>query len=665
MENYRFLLLTLGATIIGLLSFLLLSARNKSIGSTVLVFVNSLLTTIPAIYVLGGNVIDLSIDGSAFFGAIPIRIDALSSWFILIINFTCINGAIYGIGYTKPYSNQKSNFSLHWALYPVFHLSMIWVCMLQHSMLFLIAWELMSFSSLLLVIFDYEKKNTLKAGINYLVQMHIGVVFLSIAFICVYVSVGSFDFRAIGTFFNSHSNIGLFALFFIGFGIKAGFIPFHTWLPQAHPAAPSHVSGVMSGVIVKLGIYGIFRIVTFVRHDYIIIGEVVLGISLLSGLLGIFNAAVQRNYKKMLAYCTIENIGIIGMGIGLGLMGLGNDNVFLVVAGFGGALLHSLNHSLFKSLLFFAAGSVFQQTHTKNMEKLGGLIKQMPQTAWVFLLGAIAIGGLPPFNGFISEFILYRGFLEGVKSTNFSFITLMIISLASLAIIGGLSLLAFTKSFGTIFLGKPRSTLIHQPQEVSLIMLLPKYLIIAVMLSIGIFPQFYFAIAEKSVFSVFAIDNNLASNQLPSFVSSLSLIGMYSLLFFLLIITVYIVRSGFASKHSASYNVTWGCAYSAPKASMQYTGKSFSKSLAKLVGLAITERKNYPEITSAEIFPRDRHYSSYYIDNFTTTINKVANRMVFGMNYFQFMQNGKIQMYILYGLIFIVITFLGTVFNFI
>jgi NADH:ubiquinone oxidoreductase subunit 5 (subunit L)/multisubunit Na+/H+ antiporter MnhA subunit len=367
----------------------------------------------------------------------------------------------------------------------------------------------------------------------------------------------------------------------------------------------------------------------------------------------------------MLAYCTIENIGIIGMGIGLGLMGLGNSNAFLVVAGFGGALLHTLNHSLFKSLLFFSAGSVYQQTHTKNMEKLGGLIRQMPQTAWLFLIGSLAIGGLPPFNGFISEFILYRGFLEGVKSTGFYFTALMIVSIACLAIIGGLSLLAFTKSFGTIFLGSPRTVLEHKPHEVSVVMRIPQFIIVAVMLSIGICPQVYFSEAAQTVVSIFPSASFSYGNVLPSSVELLSRVGVYSLLFLVVAGVVYGIRNGFVRRHSEHFQPTWGCAYSAPNTGMQYTGKSFSKSLAKLVGLAVSEKKKYSEITSDEIFPKHRHYSSNYLDGFATYINLISDRLLFVMNYFQFIQNGKIQMYILYGLIFIVLVFLGSLFNFI
>ena len=538
--------------------------------------------------------------------------------------------------------------------------------MVQNGLVFLIVWEFMSISSFLLVIFEHQKKATLQAGINYLVQMHIGILFLSAAFIWVYFSEGSFEFSAIEKFFTSNQNLWLFFLFFVGFGIKAGFIPLHSWLPQAHPAAPSHISGVMSGVIVKLGIYGIFRIIFLLKQDYTVIGEVIIILSVLTGLYGILNAAVHRDFKKMLAYCTIENIGIIGIGIGLDLMGIGSGNTVMIILGFAGALLHTLNHSLFKSLLFFTAGSVYQQTHTRDMEKLGGLIHRMPQTAMLFLFGAMAIGGLPPFNGFVSEFLIYTGILLGIKSIGIAYITLMIFSLAGLALIGGISMLTFTKSFGTIFLGNPRTHLHQQPREVTLGMRLPQYFILIIMLSIGLFPQFYFSLVNKIVFKFIpgASSGNLLIPAL--LLNSMSAIGKFAMLFISLLILIFFIRKQFSGKHSVVEGLTWGCGYAVPTSKMQYTAKSFSKSLGKLLNFIVLEKKKYKEISATEIFPNERKYSSHYKDLFVTKIfNVIVDRLLYSMNYFQFIQNGKIQMYILYGVFFIVLVFLGTVFKFI
>jgi formate hydrogenlyase subunit 3/multisubunit Na+/H+ antiporter MnhD subunit len=538
--------------------------------------------------------------------------------------------------------------------------------MVQNGLAFLIVWELMSISSFLLVIFEHQKKATLKAGINYLVQMHIGVLFLAAAFIWVYYAEGSFEFSAIEKFFSSNPNLWLFVLFFVGFGIKAGFIPLHSWLPQAHPAAPSQISGVMSGVIVKLGIYGIFRMIFFLKQDYTLIGEIIITLSVLTGLYGILNAAVHRDFKKMLAYCTIENIGIIGIGLGIGLMGIGTGNSVMIILGFGGALLHTLNHSLFKSLLFFTAGSVYQQTHTRDMEKLGGLIRTMPQTGMLFLAGAMAIGGLPPFNGFVSEFLIYSGILLGIKSISILYISLMIFTLAGLALIGGISMLTFTKSFGTIFLGNPRTHLHQQPREVSLGMRLPQYFILIIMLSIGLFPQFYFSLVNEIVLR-FIPAVSVTSNLIPSsLLNSISSIGKFSMLFILLLLVIYAVRKSLSRTRQVSRSTTWGCGYAAPNARMQYTGKSFSKSLGKLLNFIILEKKKYKEISAAEIFPAERKHSSHYNDFFVTRIfNGIVDRLLYSMNYFQFIQNGKIQMYILYGIFFIVVVFLGTLFKFI
>jgi formate hydrogenlyase subunit 3/multisubunit Na+/H+ antiporter MnhD subunit len=664
MDNFWLIISSAIILGLGIISIPLFPSRIKAFVNFLFVLLVAITTSIPAINALMGNPVDFSLAGSAFFGDIPIRIDALSAWFILIINLTCINGAFYGIGYMKPYKEQKANLSLHWTLFLVFQSSMLWVCMLQHSLAFLIAWEIMSLSSLFLVIFEHEKKETLKAGINYMVQMHIGVAFLTVAFIGVYFSQGSFDFIAISDYFGANYNAWLFLLFFIGFGIKAGFIPLHSWLPQAHPAAPTHISGVMSGVIVKLGIYGILRVALMLQSELLLIGESVLIISILTGIFGILNASVHRDFKKMLAYCTIENIGIIGAGIGLFLIGVAFNNNMLIVIGLSGTLLHTLNHSLFKSLLFFSAGSVYQQTHTRDMEKLGGLIHKMPQTATLFLIGSIAIGGLPPLNGFISEFLIYNGFLEGINTIGLTHATLMILSLASLAFIGGLSILTFTKTFGTIFLGNPRQPLHDTPSEVSLWMRAPQYFIIVIMISIGLFPQFYFSVTLQLIQSVLPASNLI---DLESFVPMIALmgnVGKYSMLFLFLLVAIYLLRNYFVKLHPVQENTTWGCGYTAPNVHMQYTGKSFSKSLGKLMDIVVKEKKKYTEIEVGEIFPQTRNHNSHFVDFFENTIfNRVTKLLLKFLNYFQFIQNGKVQMYVVYGLFFILLVFFGTIFN--
>jgi formate hydrogenlyase subunit 3/multisubunit Na+/H+ antiporter MnhD subunit len=240
-------------------------------------------------------------------------------------------------------------------------------------------------------------------------------------------------------------------MFFIGFGLKAGFILLHTWLPEAHPAAPSHVSGIMSGVMIKLGIYGILRVSMYLQSDMYYIGIVLILYSAATGLFGVMMAIFQHDIKKLLAYHSIENIGIIGIGIGLGIFGNATGNTLISVAGYTGAILHTLNHSLFKSLLFYSAGSVIQQLHTRNIEKMGGVMKFMPYTALSFLIGSIAISGLPPFNGFVSEYLVYFSLFTGIGSLGFYPLLIFTVAMVSLVLIGGLAIFCFTKVFSIMF----------------------------------------------------------------------------------------------------------------------------------------------------------------------------------------------------------------------
>jgi formate hydrogenlyase subunit 3/multisubunit Na+/H+ antiporter MnhD subunit len=640
------------------------SAKIKPLLSIVSVSLVAAITGFIAVCVFRSGEIELLVNGGSFFGEIPVRIDALSAWFILIINFTSVTGVLYGAGYLKSSVVQSSVISYHWILYILFQSSMLAVCMVQHSIAFILSWEIMSLSSLLLVLFDYTNPKVIKAGINYLVQMHLSVAFLTVAFIWVYFKTGTFDFKGISSFFGSEVNTWLFLIFLLGFGLKAGFLGLHTWLPQAHPVAPSHISGVMSGVIVKMGIYGIFRIITFLQTDYVLLGNILITISLLTGLFGIMNAAVHRDFKRMLAYCTIENIGIIGIGIGVGLIGIGTGQAILGFLGFGGALMHVLNHSLFKSLLFFSAGSVYRQTHTHDMDKLGGLIKNMPKSAIIFLVGAIAIGGIPPLNGFISEFLIYCGILQGINSPGISQITLMIMAFAGMSLIGGISLLAFTKTFGTIFLGTSRQKLKPEPTEVSLFMLFPQYLIIGAMLIIAFFPGYFIGLTGTVLNKNAFPGINLNTIDITGYMSVMNNISLASAILIAIIALVFGLRWILTRASEKKYSPTWGCGYPVPSEKMQYTGKSFSKSFGKLFNFILIEKKSYSEIQKDETFPESRKYRTFYLDIFEAKIIDPALQVLTKFTErFQFIQNGKIQAYVIYGIVFILTIFIGTILN--
>ena len=369
--------------VILIFSFLIIWAKERRKGDIALlaVLISSGISSWIAIQALQGQSFEEKFYGGIIFGEIVIRADALSGWFILLTNFTMLTGILYGRHYMRAYEKSSSSISLHYISYILNHFAMIGIFCVQNMLGFLCIWEMMTISAFLMIIFEHGKMEILKAGINYLIQAHISITFLTLGFIWVSSYIGSYDFNAIAEYtLSAHPALSflLFLCFFIGFGIKAGFVPFHTWLPHAHPAAPSHVSGIMSGVIIKLGIFGILRILLLIKINYTEVGYTILVISVISGVYGVMLAIIQHNVKKLLAYHSIENIGIIGIGIGLGCLGLGTNNPFLIFAGFAGALLHTLNHSLFKSLLFYVAGTVYQATHTMDIEKLGGLIKKMP-----------------------------------------------------------------------------------------------------------------------------------------------------------------------------------------------------------------------------------------------------------------------------------------------
>lgn len=334
----------------------------------------------------------------------------------------------------------------------------------NNLIIFLLGWEMMAIGSFFAVIFEYDHMQVVKAGLNYFIQSHVAVLLITIVFVWSMTVSGSTTFDGLRSFFAASSpttQIVAMALLIAGFGFKAGLVPFHSWLPLAHPAAPSHISALMSGVIVKAGIYGVLRFGSMLSgsETQLPIGVTLLVIGVISGLYGILNAAEHRDFKRMLAYCTIENIGIISMGLGVGFIGLGVSNVILAVIGFGGAMLHTLNHAIFKALLFFGAGNVYVSAHSRNMEELGGLIKKMPKTAMIFLIGSLAIGALPPFGGFVSELMIYDGFLRGFRLDSIPVSTLMAVSGCALAVIGGVSMLAFTKTFGVIFLARRERSL--------------------------------------------------------------------------------------------------------------------------------------------------------------------------------------------------------------
>lgn len=612
-------------------------------------FTTSQTIEIPFVYLLNNEVL--------------LEIDNLSAFFIMVINFTTFTGLLYARGYLKPYLPVKNRIEMafHYFSFLWLHISLLLVVMIRDSLSFLIVWEIMSLVSFLLLIFESEKKETIKIGIQFLIQMHIALVFLMVAFIVAFVNTGTeFSFDGLSLYFASHNPFPLFLLFFIGFGIKAGFIPLHTWLPHAHPAAPSHVSGVMSGVIIKMGIYGILRVLSYIHHDLFGIGLFILIISLVSGILGVSLAIVQHDVKKLLAYHSIENIGIIGIGIGLGVIGLSQNMPDLTVLGFGGGILHILNHALFKSLLFHTAGSVYKQTHIRNIEQLGGLIKKMPKTAMLFLLGALAISGLPPFNGFISEFLIYSGMFKSLQSGSLFTDIILLFTFSGLAIIGGLAIFCFTKVFSIVFLGTARSDKTENVTEVEPAMLVPDFIIGFVILFIGLM-SFVMIQPLVGVVAIFT-DNASVLNEMKPILNKISL---SSGVFISIIGVLWLLRAWHQKRHKITQNDTWGCGYTAANPALhQYTATSYANNFAQLSSKLMNEKKEYKEFEVDEIFPKERIFKTHSSDIFEDKlVTKPTSKILNFLNKIAVFQTGKIQHYLLYAFVFIITVVLLTYFN--
>ena len=629
-----------------------INVRWKGMVTVAAVVILAALSSVIAVEAMSGKQIEFIFHGSLVTKEIPVRVDALSGFFILVINFTFLTGAFYGLQYMKAYRNQKANLSLHCISYILVQASLISICSLQNTIVFLIAWEIMALSSFMLIIFEHNKRDTLNAGINFLIQSHICIMFLMLGFIWVALETNSFDFKGITAYSTSGSLLTGFALFFcffIAFAIKSGFVPFHTWLPYAHPAAPSHVSGVLSGVIIKIGIYGIMRMLLLIKMDYLVTGYVILFFSLITGIYGVMLAIIQHNLKRLLAYHSIENIGIIGVGIGLGCIGIGKGNNTLIFLGFAGALLHTLNHSLFKSLLFYGAGNVYQATHTMDIEKLGGMGKSMSQTAFLFLIASLAICGLPPFNGFVSEFLIYNGMFTSLDSSDKTLLSWIVCSLFGLALIGGLAMLCFTKAFGAVFLGRARHHFHHSSKQDVIGKLAPMYAIVLLIIGIGLLPKVFITAFSKSV-SLFTA-SDLSSGHLPAGYA-LSMIGTCAAAFILLAGLVYFIRKRMTVNTPVEFSDTWGCGYVGSTEKMQYSASSYIRTYRKLAEPLLSIHKKKKEIEG--VFPKKGQQETHPYDKTEEWLIDRPLQLLKGFfNRFTFLQNGNLQFYILYGVVFI------------
>jgi hydrogenase-4 component B len=481
-------------------------------------------------------------------------IDRLSAFFIFLISVVSASVVIYSLNYVESASSGVRR-NLFVPLTTLFIVAMLLFVASDNAFSQLVFWELMSLVSFFLVMFNYEKAETAKSGLFYFVMTQMSTVFLLLAFSMIYIITGSFSLQPLSSI-SPLLNSSLFLALFIGFGIKAGIIPFHKWLPYAHSSSPSNISALMSGVMIKVAIYGLLRYLLLVLTPELWWGILILVFGTASAWLGVIYALKEHDIKRLLAYHSIENIGIILIGIGLYLIFQHYELSALAFLSLAAALLHTLNHAIFKSLLFLTVGSVVEETGTRDINQMGGLARKMPFTAVLFLVGAISISALPPLNGFVSELMIFQAFFQSFAIANPYVIILLFISLALFALTSALAAACFVKAFGMIFLAMPRSEKAKHAHEVPASMLIGPGILAALCIAIGV-----------ASFQVFKF---LGYNAPIPDLLGISVI----LLVFLGLVLVITLR---LSNRKSRVSPTWGCGQPSAESNSEYTASGFSE----------------------------------------------------------------------------------------
>ncbi len=592
-------------------------------------------------------------------------VDKLSAFFILVISTAAFAVSVYSLGYVREYFGKK-NIGYLGFLYNIFILSMILVVTADNAVMFLIVWELMSIVSYFLVIYEHEKAEIRKAGFIYMVMTHVGTGFIILSFLILAGSSGSFSFEtfsAAGRMLSPALKNMAFLFALVGFGVKAGIVPLHIWLPYAHPAAPSNVSALMSGVMIKTAIYMLIR----VSFDFLGAGVMWWGLLLLiiasaSALLGVMYALMEHDMKRLLAYHSVENIGIILIGISLAMIFMSSGNKELAAFGLIAGLYHTINHAVFKSLLFMGAGSIIFSTHTKNIEEMGGLLKKMPWTGMFFLIGSISISALPPFNGFVSEWLTFQAQLLSINLSENIIKIIVLSSGAALALTSALAAACFVKAFGISFLALPRSNHAKHAREVPESMLFGMGILSLLCIALGVL-SFYILpiidsitspIAGTSIISKVTFDLSLAT--LNPRAGSVSTLWLFLLLFILVPIP-FLLALAIGGRTSARTYETWGCGQPTTTGRNEYTATGFSKPIRMWFSSIYRSHREIQTSYAGSPFFRERFVFDTQIEPIfekylyepITWLALAASRIL------RVIQTGSIHLYLLYILITLVI----------
>jgi hydrogenase-4 component B len=584
------------------------------------------------------------------FARLSLAVDGLSAYFLLVISLVAIAAAIYGPAYLRTHSPEAgpARQAAQVAALNVFLGGMAFLCCAGDALTFLLCWEGMTLASYVLVVSDDEDGENARAGLLYMVMAHGGTALLLVAFLALTERAGAFDFAALrvaAAGLDPTTRTTLFFLALGGFATKAGVVPLHVWLPRAHPAAPSHVSALMSGVMLKVAIYGILRF----GFDLLAPaagplpsswGWTVLVLGTTSAVLGVLYALQQHDLKRLLAFHSVENIGIILIGVGLAMILWRQEGAgALATLALAAALLHTVNHAAFKGLLFLGAGSVLSRTHVRNMEELGGLARRMPWTAGLFLLGAISISALPPLNGFVSEWLTFQALLGSASRFHGPAGLAVVFSAAMLALTGGLAAACFVKAFGVTFLGRPRTAHAEHATEAPPSMIAGMMWLAALCVALGVAPGYAMRLLDAPTAGLLhgPAASAVVTAQGPLVLSTaLSSTGtdatsismtMVAALLIALAAMAWVLRRGWqhAPRRAAP---TWTCGMS-PTARFDYTATAFAKPLRLIFAALYRPRREVTRETAGTPYVVSRiHYAGEIVDLAETEIYHRVERHI-------------------------------------
>lgn len=580
-------------------------------------------------------------------GSATLKLDVVSAFFVLPV---VLIGSLSALHFAAVSRHEKLDVGSAWFFFNLLVASMLLLLCSANAVMFLMAWEIMSVAAFFLIIYRDEIATARSAGWRFLVASHIGTAGLFLLFAILASGAGSLEFsQFLSANLNPSMASAIFFLALFGFGVKVGLFPLHVWLPDSYTFADAHVSAILSAAMSKMGFYGLIRVLMFLPVYSESWGWVLLLSGLLTGLFALIIGLAQLDLKRVIAYSSMENAGIILMALGAAVLAVVWQQPLIAFLAFTGALMHIFNHSVCKGLLFFGSGAIFWGMGTRKLELMGGLARKMPFTAVAFGLASAAIAGLPPFNGFVSEFVIFLAGLKSAATGNTPALFLSAILITGLALIGGLAAACFARTFGLVFLGASRHEKNHEPKEVSALVKLPMVLLLIVLLvSPVVAPWFIGSVASVVAGITAPAGMTFASGEeIKYLINSLQMVAGFSFCLLILAVGSWQIRIRFFNRGDVDDRLTWDCGYASPDARMQYTSSSFAQPITEMFSAIVRPFRQGEKVSG--LFPEHASFKTESIDSIFrylfVPLFGLIDRILLPLRAFQ---HGRLHLYICY-----------------